>query len=71
MINNPKKHKQDYCCPVKLKITYFSSPKAFIIDLRASIFKKQAPPNQIMMAPVVVNFPFPQEWRTHLSSDSP
>ncbi len=44
MINNPKKHKQDYCCPVKLKITYFSSPKAFIIDLRASIFKKQAPP---------------------------
>ena len=43
-----------YCCPVKLKKTKSSYSKPFIIGLRGFIFKKQAPPNQKGLAPVVL-----------------
>ena len=40
------KKRKYYCCPVKLKITYLSCSKPFIIRLRAFFFKKQVPLNQ-------------------------
>ncbi len=46
--------KDNYCCPVKLKKTKSSYSKPFIIGLRGFIFKKQAPPNQKGLAPVVL-----------------
>lgn len=49
----------------------FFQPETLYNRASGFFFQKASPPNQIMMALVVVNFPFPQGWRTHLSSDFP